>query len=132
MMMSVDAIGDFLTIIRNGVTSSRSFVTAPYSVVRNKIADILHREGFIKDVVIEGEAPKKILKIYLKYHQGESVIHAIERMSTPGRRLYSGVQNLKPVIGGFGVAIVTTSQGIMTDKQAHQLNVGGEVICTIW
>jgi small subunit ribosomal protein S8 len=130
--MSVDAIGDFLTIIRNGVSASRSSVSAPYSVLRGKIADILKREGFIKDVVIEGESPKKVLKIYLKYHQGESVIHNIKRISTPGRRFYSGGNTLKPVIGGFGVAIMTTNRGVMTDKEAQQHNVGGEVICTVW
>ena len=130
--MSVDVIGDFLTVIRNGVRSSRPFVVIPHSVLRSKIADILKREGFIKDAVVEGESPKKVLKIHLNYHQGESVIHTIQRISTPGRRYYSKVGNLKPVIGGIGIAILTTNRGVMTDKQAHQLNVGGEVICTIW
>lgn len=129
----MDSIGDFLTIIRNGVMASKRQVTAPYSVLKQEIANILKDEGFIKDVAaVEQEGNKKNLVISLKYVGGESVIHEIDRVSTPGRRVYSSHALLKPVIGNLGISILTTSQGIMTNKQARQRNVGGEVLCTVW
>ena len=130
--MSIDVLGNFLTIIRNGVAASKPSVVAPYSHLKQQIADILKEEGFIRDVVVEGETSLKTLKVLLKYVEGESVIHEITRISKPGRRKYEGVATLKPVIGGLGVAIVTTNRGVMTNKKARQLAVGGEVICTIW
>lgn len=126
--MSVDSIGDFLTIIRNGVKASRPFVVAPYSRIRQNIAQILKDEGFIKDFVAEEGS----LKVFLKYVSGESVIHEIKRMSKPGRRRYEGYKNLEPVIGGLGISIITTSQGVITDREARQRALGGEVICTVW
>src|SRR5438552_14821690 len=103
--MSVDSIGNFLTIIRNGLMSSKSFVIAPYSVMNTNIGTILKDEGFIRDsAIVEEEAGKKFLKITLKYVNGESVIHEIRRVSTPGRRHYAGAANLKPVIGGLGIS----------------------------
>lgn len=129
--MSIDTVGDFLTIIRNGVAASKPFVIASYSNFKYQIAQILKDEGFIRDVVIEDDGHKN-LKIFLKYMNGESVIHEITRISKPGRRVYEGVSNFKPVIGGLGLAILTTNRGVMTNKQARQLAVGGEVVCTIW
>ncbi len=131
--MSRDAIGDFLTIIRNGIARSKEFVIAPYSNMRFELAKILKEEGFVDNyVVIEAEQSKKGLKLFLRYFNGESAIHEITRKSTPGRRQYARVNELKPVIGGLGVAILTTSSGIMTNKRAKELKVGGEVICTVW
>jgi small subunit ribosomal protein S8 len=130
--MSVDAIGDFLTIVRNGVLSSKRAVVAPYSRLKFEIAQILKDEGFIKDVAVEDLEGKKQLKIALKYVKGESVIHEIDRISTPGRRHYVGHKGFRPVIGGLGVSIVTTNRGIMTNKKARQQGVGGEVLCTVW
>jgi len=130
--MSVDSIGDFLTIIRNGILVSKSFVLVPYSKLKNSIADILKQEGFIKDVLVENIDNNKYLKIVLKYIDGESVIHEIERVSKPSRRVYQSISNCKPVIGGLGIAILTTNRGIMTDKQAKKYMIGGEVICTVW
>lgn len=132
--MSVDTIGDFLTVIRNGVSSSKLFVRIPHSRVKHQIAEILKNEGFVRDVVIEGVegAAQKTLKVDLKYVDGESVIHEIKRISKPSRRVYEGTKALSPVIGGLGVAIMTTSQGIMTNKDAKQRAIGGEVICTVW
>lgn len=131
--MSKDSIGDFLTIIRNGIMASKPFITAPYSRLKLDLAKILKEEGFIKDVVVEEkDSAKKDIKVILKYIDGESVIHEITRISRPGRRHYASVHELKPVIGGLGVAILTTSQGIMTNKKAKQLLIGGEVMCTIW
>jgi small subunit ribosomal protein S8 len=118
--MSVDTIGNFLTIIRNGVLASKREVTSAYSRLKYQIAQILKQEGFIKDVIVFEDEKKH------KY------IHEITRISTPGRRVYETVAHLKPVIGGLGVAILTTNCGVITDKQAKQLTVGGEVICTVW
>lgn len=131
--MSIDTIGNFLTIIRNGIMASKRFVNAPYSNLRLELAKILKEEGFIKDFFVEETSPiKKEIKILLKYVEGESVIHEINRVSRPGKRCYSGVNDLKPVIGGLGISILTTSKGIMTNKKAKELAIGGEIICTIW
>jgi small subunit ribosomal protein S8 len=128
----MDVIGDFLTIIRNGIAVSRLSVTVPYSKLKNSIVDILKNEGFIKDFSIEADGTKKSLRIFLKYVDGESVIHEISRVSKPGRRMYRGFSDLKPVVGGLGVSILTTSHGVLTNKQAKARSVGGEVICTVW
>lgn len=132
--MSIDVIADFLTIIRNGVMVSKSFVTAPYSNMRQSIAQILKDEGFITDFVIlnaDSDAEKK-LKVVLKYVDGEAVIHEIQRVSKPGRRVYAGNKEIKPVIGQLGISILTTSRGVMAHQKAKKLSVGGEVICTVW
>jgi len=132
--MSVDSIADFITIIRNGVMVSKSFVTAPYSKMRHEIAQILKNEGFIHGFVIintDSDA-KKMLRVDLKYVDGESVIHKIDRVSTPGRRVYTGSQKIKPVIGQLGISILTTSRGVIAHQKAEKLSVGGEVICTVW
>ena len=131
--MSVDTIGDFLTIIRNGLMVSKPFVVIPYSKMKFEIAKILKEEGFIKDcTVLEGDSVKKAIKVFLKYVDNESVIHEITRISKPGRRCYSGSTTVKPVIGGLGVSILSTNRGIMSNRKAKELNVGGEVICTVW
>lgn len=130
--MSIDTIGDFLTIIRNGIMRSKFTVEIPYSNLRLELSKILKEEGFINDFVVEGDSLKRKLKIYLRYVDGESAIHEIKRESTPGRRQYARVNELKPVVGGLGVAILTTNRGIMTNKKAKSLQVGGEVLCTVW
>lgn len=130
--MSKDSIGDFLTIIRNGLMRSKAFVEAPYSKLRFDLATILKSEGFIKDIVVEEQGFKKSLKVFLKYVDGESVIHEITRVSTPGRRFYARAHELKPVVGGLGVSILTTSQGVFTNKKAKEKSIGGEIICTVW
>jgi len=132
--MSVDTIGDFLTIIRNGILASKPSVRASYSRLKHDIANILLQEGFIRDISVENsDTPaKRALKIQLKYVDGESVIHAIDRVSRPGRRHYASVAKLDPVKGGLGISVVTTSRGVMTDKEAKQREIGGEVVCTVW
>lgn len=130
----MDSIGDFLTIIRNGVMASKPWVACPYSKVRHQLADLLKEKGFVRDVSVvevEGDAQKQ-LKIVLKYVDGESVIHQIDRKSTPGSRKYTGIKSVRPVIGGLGVTILTTNRGILSHDEAKALNVGGEVICTVW
>jgi len=137
--MSIDAIGDFLTIVRNGLMRSKPSVVAPYSRMREAIAKILKEEGFVRDYVIVDDVPeKKKLKLFLKYVDGESVIHELQRVSTPGRRRYAkikkarGFSRLEPVIGGLGLSILTTSRGVISHKKAKELGVGGEVICKVW
>ena len=131
--MSVDTIGDFLTIIRNGVMACKPYVYAPYSNLKHEIALLLKQEGFVRDVSVEGDTvSSKRIKIVLKYVPGESVIHDIVRISKPCRRVYEGCANLKNVIGGLGISIMTTNRGVMTNKQARELSLGGEVICTVW
>ena len=132
--MSVDAIGDFLTIIRNGLMASKLNVVVPYSGLKNEIAHILKDEGFIRgySVVDQEDVVGKQIKIDLKYVGGESVIHEINRVSTPGRRKYSGSTDISPVIGGLGLSILSTNRGVISNKTAKKLNVGGEVLCTVW
>lgn len=131
--MSIDSIGDFLTILRNGIMTGKREVTAPYSRLKHEIARVLLDEGFIRDIVeIELDNNKKDIRIGLKYVRGESVIHEIDRESTPGRRLYKGHDKIKPVIGNLGISIITTNRGVMTNKKARSLGVGGEVLCTVW
>jgi len=129
--MSSDSIGNFLTVIRNGIMASKPYIITPFSKFRLDIASTLKQEGFIKDAVVVDEG-KKSLKIFLKYVDGESAIHEIKLMSSPGRRIYKRNNAFAPVIGGLGVAIVSTNKGVMTDKCARQMAVGGEVICTVW
>ncbi len=131
--MSVDVIGNFLTIIRNGLMVSKPFIVAPYSKMKLEIARILKDEGFITNFSVEEHGPiKKSIKVVLKYVNGESVIHEIQRISTPGRRSYAGASGVKPVIGGLGMSILTTSSGLLSNMQAKARGVGGEVICTVW
>jgi small subunit ribosomal protein S8 len=132
--VSKDVIADFLTVIRNGVSRSKSSVVTSHSKLRYEIAQVLKQEGFISDVVLEEESATtfKNIKIVLKYVDGESAIHEIVRVSKPSRRIYTPIDNVKPVIGGLGVNILTTSKGVMTDKVARHHRVGGELMCTIW
>lgn len=130
--MSVDTIGNFLTIIRNGIMRSKRFVVAPYSKTRHDLAKILEQEGFISGVEVLDSDKFKTVKVVLKYYQGESVIHEITRVSKPSRRIYVKSKNVKSVIGGLGVSIFSTSKGLITNKASKSMNVGGEFICTVW
>lgn len=130
--MSIDVIGNFLTIIRNGIMASKPFVIAPHSKMKFEISKALKAEGFIKDCMVLEGSIKKEIKIVLKYVGSESVIHEITRISTPGRRFYAGSKNIKSVIGGLGLSLLTTNRGILSHKKARSLSVGGEVVCTVW
>lgn len=130
--MSIDVIGDFLTTIRNGLMSSKSFVVTPFSGINLEIAHILKSEGFIKDASVVEEDSKRFIKVFLKYVDGESVIHEIKRVSRPGRRNYKGASDIRPVIGGLGLSILTTNKGVISHLKAKELGIGGEVICTVW
>lgn len=132
--MSIDILGNFLTTIRNGIARSKSSVSVPYSKLKHELASLLKDEGFITqfEILHENDVVKKELKLVLKYVNNESVIHEITRVSKPSRRIYAGVGTIKPVIGGMGISVLTTNKGLLTDKTAKTMRVGGEIICTVW
>ena len=130
--MMTDPIADMLTRIRNAVRVERPFVDIPTSRVKRGIADVLKREGFIWDWKEVDEEPVSQLRLELKYGpNGERVIQTIKHMSKPGRRLYSRSKELKPVLGGMGISIISSSKGVISDREARRDNVGGEVLCEI-
>ena len=131
MSMS-DPIADMLTRIRNGFRSSKSSVSIPASKSKAAIAQVLFDEGYIKGYRIEGEGVKRNLDIDLKYYQGEPVIEEIKRVSLPSCRVYVSCDELPRVKNGLGIAMISTSQGLMTDKQARKAGVGGEIVCTVF
>lgn len=130
--MSVDSIGNFFTSIRNAVARASRFVKVPHSNFKYQIGLILLEEGFIKEVCVEGDGIDKKIVIFLKYVNNESVIHEVKQVSKPGRRVYIKFNCIPIVIGGLGIAILTTSKGVMTNKKLKEQNIGGELICTIW
>ena len=131
--MSVDVIGDFLTVIRNALMIYKRSVVVPSSKCKVGIAQVLKDEGFIRDFKIEQDTiGKKFLQIFLKYVDGESVINEITRISKPGRRHYERSKKIIPVVGGLGISIVSTSKGVMTDRKAKKMFVGGEILCHVW
>jgi small subunit ribosomal protein S8 len=126
-----DPISDMLTRIRNAQRALLPVVEVPHSKIKESIAHILKKEGYITDVAVEGKLPKKI-KLKLKYQGKKSVIEGMRRVSTPGLRRYVGSTEIPRVRGGLGVAVVSTSEGLMTDVQARRKNIGGELICYVW
>lgn len=134
-MSQSDSIGDMLTRIRNANMARADVVEMPYADMREAIARILKREGFIQDYTAEGGGAKKILRLYLKYIFGrgqEPVIRGLRRVSRPGLRRYISPRDLRPVLRGTGIAIVSTSRGVLTDDEVRKSNVGGEWLCSIW
>lgn len=132
--MMTDPIADMLTRIRNAVRVERPFVDVPLSRVKRGIADVLKREGFIWDyeIVQEEGVPVATMRLELKYGpNGEQIIQSIQRSSKPGRRLYMRSRELRPVLGGLGISIISTSQGVISDREARTRNVGGEVLCQV-
>ena len=131
--MKFDPIADMLTRIRNALIVKHSYVEVPASQIKKAIADLLVSEGFVASAEYEGEGVDKKIKIVLKYGEnGQKVISGIKRISKPGLRIYSGADELPVVLNGLGVAIISTSKGIMTDKEARSKNLGGEVIAYVW
>ncbi|MEK7414777.1 MAG: 30S ribosomal protein S8 [Planctomycetota bacterium] len=131
-MSCTDPIADMLTVIRNGLLAAKNQVDLPHSRIKEGIAKILHAEGFIGDISILDTKPAKTLRVKLKYGQnGEPVIHEITRISTGGRRVYAGRSQLRPIIRGFGISVVSTSQGILSDRDCRKRKLGGEVLCSV-
>ncbi len=132
-MSMTDPIADMLTRIRNAIMARHESVTIPSSKIKKEISRILKEEGYIEDFSIEEDGPKSFINIKLKYDKnGVPAIRGLEKVSKPGRRIYSDVDNLPKVNGGLGIAIISTSRGVMVDRQSRKENVGGEVICYIW
>jgi small subunit ribosomal protein S8 len=122
-----------LTRIRNGQRAHKATVLAPHSGLRTSVLDVLKREGYIRGYSEREERPGVVaLEIELKYHEGEPVIREIERVSKPGRRIYSKIKDLPRVHGGLGIAILSTPRGVMSDTDARAANVGGEVLCQVF
>ena len=130
MSMS-DPIADMLTRIRNAQESEKQSVAIPASKLKAAIADVLKDEGYIEDFAVRENAGKPLLEISLKYYAGKPVIEKIERISRPGLRIYRPGRDLPKVMNGLGIAIVSTSKGVMTDRKARGLGVGGEVLCIV-
>ena len=131
MTMS-DPIGDLLTRIRNGQSAGLHSVLCPASSFRVRVLEVLQREGYIRGFEqIVGDDGKPQLRIELKYHDGEPVIRTIQRVSKPGRRVYSRIADLSSVCNGLGIAILSTPRGVMSDQEARAAHVGGEVLCSV-
>lgn len=133
-MSMQDPISAMLTSIRNGQNAAarKKMVTTPSSTIKVAIAKVLHDEGYIADYKVRDvDAGKKNLELYLKYYNDKPVIARIDRESSPGLRMYKSKDTLPKVLGGLGIAIISTSQGVMSDKKARELGHGGEVLCTV-
>jgi small subunit ribosomal protein S8 len=131
--MMTDPIADMLTRIRNAVRVERPQVDIPVSKVKRGLAEVLKREGYIWDWEEVNDKPTNQLRVHLKYGpNGERVIRRIRRVSKPGRRVYSAATELRPVLGGLGICVISTSRGVISDREARQRKLGGEVLCEIW
>ncbi|HEY1613017.1 MAG TPA: 30S ribosomal protein S8 [Rhizomicrobium sp.] len=132
-MAITDPIGDLLTRIRNGQLRGLAKVRSPNSRQRVRVLDVLQSEGFIRGYAeVEFKDGRRELEVELKYHEGRPVIRELKRISTPGRRVYASVGDLRPHRSGLGVSIVSTPQGVMTDMHAREQNVGGEILCHVF
>lgn len=129
--MMTDPISDMLTRIRNAQKAEKVSVRMPASRIKSAIAQVLQDEGYVEGFSTHEQDGKPVLEIVLKYHNGRPVIEHMKRVSKPGRRLYQGKDGLPHVAGGLGVAIISTSQGLMTDRDARKKSVGGEVLCFV-
>ncbi len=130
-MSMTDPIADFLTRIRNGQRAGKPEVAAPSSRVKLALAKVLKDEGYIDDFAVVGDDGKPMLTVRLKYYQGRPVIDRLERVSRPGLRIYKGKDELPRILGGMGVAIISTSSGVMSDREARAGGHGGEVLCIV-
>lgn len=126
-----DPLGDMLTRIRNGQSAQKSAVHSPASRLRMNVLEVLKREGYIRGFSREDEGHQE-LSIELKYHNGEPVIKEIRRVSKPGRRVYSGVNDIPRIYNGLGISILSTPRGVMSDAEARDAHVGGEILCTVF
>ncbi len=132
-MVMTDPIADYLTRIRNANMAKHNSVEVPASNIKKSISEILKREGFIRDYEVTDDNKQGMIKIFLKYGpDGERVISGLKRISKPGLRNYVSAENLPKVLNGLGIAIVSTSAGVITDKEARQKDVGGEVVAYVW
>ncbi len=132
-MSMTDPLSDMLTRIRNGSLARHEKVDIPGSKLKLEIARVLKDEGYIKNYKFMKDEKQGVIRVFLKYEEGKRpVIEGLKRVSKPGRRIYAGSEEIPRVLGGLGVTIVSTPKGVMSDQQARKLNVGGEVLCTVW
>ena len=132
-MSMTDPLGDMLTRIRNGQQARKATISTPESRLRRNVLDVLKREGYIRDYSNREIRPgMNEVDIQLKYHEGEPVIREISRVSTPGRRVYSKIKDLKRVYNGLGISILSTPRGVLSDSEARDMNVGGEILCQVF
>lgn len=131
-MSMTDPIADMLTRIRNGLQAEKKQVQMPASTVKVAIAKVLEAEGYVSGSQVDENDGKPLLLIDLKYFEGRPAIEKVDRVSRPGQRIYRGKDNMPSIIGGLGVAIVSTSMGIMTEKSAQKKGVGGEILCSVF
>ena len=127
-----DPIGDMIARVKNAQARNHKKVELPSSNFKTKIADILKNEGFIKDFIVAGDEKKPLLTLELKYYSGNPVISNFERVSKPGRRIFSSADSLPKINNGLGIAIISTPKGVMTDMDARKQKVGGEIICKVF
>lgn len=131
--MMTDPLADMLTRIRNGQQARKSAVLSPASKLRGSVLDVLRREGYIRGYeAMESDAGKPAFSIELKYNEGRPVIAELQRVSKPGRRVYSGIKELPKYFGGLGISILSTPRGVLSDNEARKHNVGGEVLCRVF
>ncbi len=128
----MDPIADMLTSIRNAQAVLKETVNVPYSEIKFEIAKILKQENFVEEIERKGRKHKKLITIKLKYNNNEPVISGLKRISKPGQRIYTAVGKIKRIRAGYGISIISTSKGLMTDKEARKKNSGGEILCEIW
>lgn len=131
-MPVTDPIADFLTRVRNAVKARKKFVDIPASNTKTKMAEILKEANFIRDYNVIEDDKQNVLRVHLKYVDGSASITGLKKISTPGLRTYVGKEDIPRVFNGLGIAIISTSKGLLTDKQARQESIGGEVICHVW
>lgn len=132
-MSMTDPLADMLTRIRNGQRAKKTRVTSPASKLRTSVLDVLKREGFIRNFTHnEVRSGVMEIEIELKYHEGDPVIREISRVSTPGRRVYSGIKDLPRFYDGLGISILSTPRGVLSDSEARDQNVGGEILCQVF
>lgn len=132
-MSMTDPLGDMLTRIRNGQQARKDTISSPASRLRNNVLEVLKREGYIRGYNEQEVRPGRTeIYIQLKYHEGEPVIREISRISTPGRRVYSKIKDLQRVYNGLGIAILSTPRGVLSDSEARDMNVGGEILCEVF
>ena len=128
-----DPIADMLTRVRNGAKAKFNSVDIPGSTLKTEVAKILKNEGYVRNYKFLKDGKQGILRVYLKYGEAQSnVIYGLKRISKPSRRVYVNCKEIKPVYNGMGIAILSTSKGVMTDKRARQEKVGGEILCHVW
>jgi small subunit ribosomal protein S8 len=132
-MSLTDPLGDMLTRIRNGQMAKLAVVDSPASIFRKRVLEVMQREGYIRGFTeVQKGKSQATLEIELKYHDGEGAIRKIDRVSTPGRRVYAGIKDFGRVFNGLGISILSTPRGVLSDNEARAQNVGGEILCRIF